>query len=55
MPNSYEDNNKEENKNDNNYEKSFEISNRIKYKNPEELHFSMIKISQSINSLKKKF
>ena len=34
---------------------SFEISNRIKYKNPEELHFSMIKISQNINRLKKKF
>ena len=31
------------------------VSNGKKYKNPEELHFSMIKVSQNINRLKKKF
>ena len=55
IPNSYEGTNKEEKNNDNNYEKCFQLSNGKKYKNPEELHFSMIKISQNINRLKKKF
>lgn len=55
IPNSHEDINKEEKKNDCNYTKYTELSNRIKYKNPEELHFSMIKISQNINRLKTKF
>jgi hypothetical protein len=37
----------------NNY--NLEFNNGKKYKNPEELHFSMVKISQNINNLKHKF
>ena len=41
------------NKKGNNY--NLEFNNGKKYKNPEELHFSMVKISQNINNLKYKF
>ena len=35
--------------------KYFECNDGQKYKNPEELHFTMVKISQNINKLKGKF
>ena len=47
----------EEKKNSENsfIKKYFDFSEGYKYKNPEELHFSMVKISQNINNLNGKF
>ena len=59
--NFFEGNKKEDKKSSENYignsfiKKYFEISDGQRYKNPEELHFSMVKINQNINRLKGKF
>lgn len=59
--NFFEGNKKEDKKNSESYtgnsfiKKYFEISDGQRYKNPEELHFSMVRINQNINRLKGKF
>ena len=59
--NFFEGSKKEDKKNSENYsgnsfiKKYFEISDGQRYKNPEELHFSMVRINQNINRLKGKF
>ena len=59
--NFFEGNKKEDKKNSENFtgnsfiKKYFEISDGQRYKNPEELHFSMVRINQNINRLKGKF
>jgi len=59
--NFFEGSKKEDKKNSENYsgnsfiKKYFEISDGQRYKSPEELHFSMVRINQNINRLKGKF
>ena len=63
IQNSFDVNKKEEKKNSENnsysgnsfIKKYFNINDGNKYKNPEELHFSMVNITQNINKLKVKF